>query len=161
MDYWARKTRFAPIVDEMPIKRYQQIRRNIHFVDNSTESDDRYFKIRPVMEKIRHNFLKMVDEGQYSIDEMMMPYKGTKAGIRRQYIKNIPKKWGYKNFGREGVSGLIYDFVMYAGDDTFRSHTFTEKEASLGVGGMVAWLHYAKQSSKRLLSLCGQLFYLA
>lgn len=128
-DYWARKTRYPPVVDEMPLKRYQQIRRNINM-----ENSDRYFKIRPVMEKIRQNCLKTEEEGQYSIDEMMMPYKGKKAGNRRQYL---PKKWGFKNFVRAGVSGLIYDFIMYGGDDTFRDHAFTPKEASLGVGGMV------------------------
>jgi hypothetical protein len=58
-DYWARKTRYPLIADEMPLKRYQQIRRNIHFVDNSLPNTDRYFKIRPVMEKIRQNFLKI------------------------------------------------------------------------------------------------------
>lgn len=81
--------------------------------------------------------MKLEEEGKYSIDEMMIPYKGTKAGKRRQYIKNKPKKWGYKNFVRAGVSGLIYDFIMYGGEDTFRHHTFTAQEASLGVGGMI------------------------
>lgn len=76
-------------------------------------------------------------EMEMEIDEMMIPYKGTKAGKRRQYIKSKPKKWGFKNCVRAGVSGLIYDFCMYAGDDTFRGHTFTDKETSLGVGGMV------------------------
>lgn len=81
--------------------------------------------------------MKLEEEGKYSIDEMMIPYKGTKAGKRRQYIKIKPKKWGYKNFVRAGVSGLIYDFIMYGGEDTFRHHTFTAQEASLGVGGMI------------------------
>ncbi|XP_063634975.1 piggyBac transposable element-derived protein 3-like [Cydia splendana] len=136
-DYWARKTRYPLIADEMPLKRYQQIRRNIHFVDNSFQNTDRYFKIRPVMEKIRLNFLKLEEEGEYSIDEMMIPYKGTKAGNRRQYIQNKPKKWGFKNFVRAGVSGLIYDFIMYGGDDTFRGYTFTDAEESIGIGGKV------------------------
>lgn len=67
------------------------------------ENSDRYFKIRPVMEKIRQNCLKTEEEEQYSIDEMMMPYKGKKAGNRRQYLPNKPKKWGFKNFVRAGV----------------------------------------------------------
>lgn len=64
VDYWARRTRFARIADQMPLKRYQQIRRYIHFVDNTMENGDRYFKIRPVMERIRQNFLRLEEEGQ-------------------------------------------------------------------------------------------------
>lgn len=136
-DYWARKTRYPLIADLMPLKKYQQIRRYIHFVDNTLEDSDRYFKIRPLMEKIRKNFLKIEEEGKYSIDEMMIPYKGRKAGKRKQYVKMKPKKWGFKNFVRAGVSGIIYDFILYGGDDTFRGLTFSEKEATIGLGGMV------------------------
>lgn len=89
------------------------------------------------MEKIRKNFLKIEEEGKYSIDEMMIPYKGRKAGKRKQYVKMKPKKWGFKNFVRAGVSGIIYDFILYGGDDTFRGLTFSEKEATIGLGGMV------------------------
>lgn len=121
----------------MPLKRYQQIRRYIHFADNTLEDSDRYFKIRPIMEKIRQNFLQVEEEGKYSIDEMMIPYKGRKAGKRKQYVKMKPKKWGFKNFVRAGVSGIIYDFLLYGGDDTFRGLVFTEKEATIGLGGMV------------------------
>lgn len=68
---------------------------------------------------------------------MMIPYKGTKAGKRRQYMKDKPNKWCFKNYVRAGVSGMIYDFVFYGGEDTFRFHTFTEKEASIGFGAQV------------------------
>lgn len=61
-DYWAKRTRYAPVADIMSLKRYEQIRRHIHFVDNiHDDSSDRYFKIRPVMEKVRQNFLKLVE----------------------------------------------------------------------------------------------------
>lgn len=32
---------------------------------------------------------------------------------------------------------MIYDFLLYGGDDTFRFHTFTDKEASIGFGAQV------------------------
>ena len=136
-DYWGKRTRYPLIADLMPLKRYQQIRRYIHFANNTLEDSDRYFKIRPVMERIRQNFLKVEEEGKYSIDEMMIPYKGRKAGKRKQYVKMKPKKWGFKNFVRAGVSGIIYDFLLYGGDDTFRGLTFRDKEASIGLGGKV------------------------
>ncbi|CAF4773020.1 unnamed protein product [Pieris macdunnoughi] len=68
---------------------------------------------------------------------MMIPYKGRKAGNRKQYMKDKPSKWGFKNYVRAGVSGMIYDFILYAGEDTFRSHKFTEQESSLGFGAQI------------------------
>lgn len=121
----------------MPLKRYQQIRQYLHFANNTLEDSDCYFKIRSVMERIRQNFLKVEEEGKYSTDEMMIPYKGRKAGKRKQYVKMKPIKWGFKNFVRAGVSGIIYDFLLYGGDDTFRGLTFRDKEASIGLGGKV------------------------
>ncbi|CAK1581537.1 unnamed protein product [Parnassius mnemosyne] len=61
---------------------------------------------------------------------MLVPHKGTRARlpahvplcgtIYKQYITNKPKKWGYKIFVRASVSGIVYDFLIYGGDDTFR-----------------------------------------
>lgn len=50
-DYWAQHTRFPPIADLMSLKRFQKLRRYIHFNDNGMAdgSNDRYYKIRPVM----------------------------------------------------------------------------------------------------------------
>lgn len=78
-----------------PLKRYQTIRRFIHFVDNSNQSIDRYLKIRPVLESIRKTCVAL-DQERCSTDEMTIPYKGTTAGSRRKYIKNKPKKWSFK-----------------------------------------------------------------
>lgn len=68
---------------------------------------------------------------------MILPYKGKKAGSRRQYNPNKPTKWGFKNLVRAGVSGIIYDFLLYAGDDTFRGIQFSEQEESFGVGSKI------------------------
>lgn len=73
---------------------------------------------------------------------MIIPYKGKKAGSRRQYNPNKPCKWGFKNPVRAGVSGIIYDFMLYAGDDTFRNIQFQEEEERFGLG------------AKTVLALC-------
>lgn len=70
----------------MPLKKIQQIRRYIHFNDNLLDHGDRYFKARPLIEKVRANFLKVPHKTSSSIDEMMVPYKDKKAGNRKQYI---------------------------------------------------------------------------
>ncbi|CAH0728216.1 unnamed protein product, partial [Brenthis ino] len=137
LDYWSNSFRYGQIADIMTLKRYQQIRRFLHFSDNNLQDSDRYYKVRPIAEKIRRNCLKQENENKFSIDEMMIPYKGRKAGNRKQYMKDKPNKWGFKNYVRAGVSGMIYDFVLYAGEDTFRSHKFTEQESSLGFGAKI------------------------
>ena len=109
VDNWAERTRFPPIANTMSLKRFQKLRRYIHFSDNN-EADgapDRYFKVRPVMEMVRRNFLAIEHEGEFSVDEMMVPYKGTRAGNLRQYIRGKPHKWGFKLFTRAGVSGIV------------------------------------------------------
>ncbi|CAK1601971.1 unnamed protein product [Parnassius mnemosyne] len=122
----------------MPLKKYQLIRRFIHFADNNEPSTDRYQKVRPVVESVRQNCLRVAEEeDRFSIDEMTLPYKGKKAGNRRQYNAKKPKKWGFKAFVRSGVSGYVYDFLLYGGDDTFRSIQFSSEEHSLGFGGKV------------------------
>lgn len=138
-DFWGANSRFPAMADVMPLKRFQMLRRYIHFADNSEAeySTDRYFKVRPVMEKIRKLFLKIEHEGKFSIDEMMIPYKGTRAGNLRQYLPSKPHKWGFKFFVRAGVSGIVYDFLPYAGASTFHDVIFTGEESELGIAGKV------------------------
>ncbi|KAF0707461.1 piggyBac transposable element-derived protein 3-like, partial [Aphis craccivora] len=71
-----------------------------------------YEKVRPLIDIIRQNCLNQEQGKRFSIDEMMVPYKGKKAGSRRQYIKSKPKKWGFKFFVRSGINGLVYDFFL-------------------------------------------------
>lgn len=84
--------------------------------------------------------MKYARESRFSIDETMVPYRGTRAGNLRQYIQN-KCKWGYKLFVRAGVSGLIYNFIPYQESATFSllKNTAAEltEEEKCGVGGSV------------------------
>lgn len=148
LDYWSSKTRYPLVADVMSLKRYQEIRRYIHFVDNNETNSDPYFKIRPFVERIRQNCLKVEEESRFSIDEMVIPYKGTKAGKKRQYNPRKPRKWGFKNLVRAGASGVIYDFFLYAGNDTFENCYFTDEEEGLGWGAK-AVLRLCKSIKKK------------
>nr|CAI5817627.1 unnamed protein product [Callosobruchus analis] len=117
----------------MPLKRYQQI-------NSANQNDDRYFKIRPALEIVRRNYeyIAVEEQKKQSIGEMVVPYKGKKAGSKRQYIKSKPKRWSFRIFVRAGVSGIVYDFVIYGGEQTFTVyHQFTSEEDSLGLGAKV------------------------
>jgi hypothetical protein len=138
-DYWAQYTRFSFVANVMPFKRYQQILRCLHFTNNE-ESDvtDRFFKVRPVLDIIRLNCLKLSQGQRFSICEMMVPYKGKKAGSRRQYMQNKPKYGELSYLYSAGIDGMVYDFLVYSGDCTFRNITFSTFETGyFGLGPKV------------------------
>ena len=114
--YWSADCRCEPVASVMSLKRYQSLRRFLHAVDNSTkdESSDKLFKVKPVLEGVRQNCLKIDQEPYQSLDEQMIPAKTKRSGILQHLPKKI-HKWGFKNFVRAGKSGFIYDFFLYAG----------------------------------------------
>ncbi|KAL3286440.1 hypothetical protein HHI36_000948 [Cryptolaemus montrouzieri] len=103
-DYWSLNLRFDPIANMTPLKIYQLLRSNPHLVDNEQNSNNRYFKIRPLLEKVRDNCLRIEEEKKFSIDEMMIPYKGTKAGRKRD-IRTSDQGAKTKNSKRSQASG--------------------------------------------------------
>ena len=97
--YWSQNIRCPQIADVMPLKRFDKLKRFIHFVDNSKYEEsnhDKLFKIRPVIERVREQCLRVLPEEMHSIDEQIIPAKTTYSGIR-QYNRKKPKKWGFKN----------------------------------------------------------------
>uniref|UniRef100_A0AAY5K7E5 PiggyBac transposable element-derived protein domain-containing protein n=1 Tax=Esox lucius TaxID=8010 RepID=A0AAY5K7E5_ESOLU len=132
--YWQTATRYGPIATVMGRKRFDNLRTYIHMDNTNVKQKgepgyDPLFKVRPVLEKVRANCLKVEPEENHSIDEQMIPFKG-KIGMK-QYIKNKPHKWGIKVFTRAGVTGLVYDFEVYTGKGTVTN------ERGLGVAGEV------------------------
>ncbi|KAJ8870335.1 hypothetical protein PR048_029356 [Dryococelus australis] len=121
LDYWSNSSRYDKIASLTSLEK-----RFIHFVNNDDENDDRYLNIRPLLDIIRERCLHLDHESRFSIDEMMIPYKGRKAGSGRQYLPSKQKK----NNG-DSISGIIYDFLPYGGDDTFRYRLFAGEEEQL------------------------------
>ena len=135
--YWSQQMRYPPVADVMPIKRYEKLRSFVHFVDNATYDQkvtDKLFKIRPVIENVRQQCLKIIPEESHSIDEQIIPAKTKYSGIR-QYNPKKPKKWGFKNLVRAGASGIMYDFYIYVGklDDDDRATPYSQLEKSAQV----------------------------
>ena len=117
--YWSQNLRYAPIADVMPLKRYQKLRQYLHFVGNMTYDDrvhDKLFKIKPVLESVREQCIKIQPEQSHSVDEQIIPAK-TRFSKIRQYNPNKPEKWGSKNLVRAGTTGFMYDFYIYGGKE--------------------------------------------
>lgn len=136
-NYWSEEFRYPTMADTMPLNRSKKLEPPIHFVSEE-DASNKYAEIRPVLNGIvQKNCSSIQQEHQQSIDEMMVPYKGTRAGKLRQYIRNKPHKWGFKLFVRAGVSGMVHDILPYAGSDTIFATTITEEEEALGLGAKV------------------------
>ncbi|CAK8678001.1 unnamed protein product [Clavelina lepadiformis] len=117
--YWSNFSRFPLIADIMSRNRFQDHLRYIHFNNNAEMKArdhpdyDPLFKVSPLLKRLRDAMSQLEPEERHSVDEQMIPFKG-RSGIK-QYIKNKPHHWGFKVFARAGMSGMIYDFMVYTG----------------------------------------------
>lgn len=134
-DYWSTCTRVPQVADVMSSKRFRLIRSQLHFNnnDNIHDSTDRFYKIRPIISSLTRQFLQVKATPTQSVDEVMVAYKGTRAGNLRQYIQSKPDRWGYKLFCRASIDGFLHDILMYQGEPTFTSHhmKLTKAESEL------------------------------
>ena len=72
----------------MSLKRYEYIRRYLHAVDNTTKNEHsgKLFKVKPVLDAVRNNCIKIEQERDQSVDEQMIHAKTKRSGIR-QYMQ--------------------------------------------------------------------------
>uniref|UniRef100_A0A3Q0RRX2 PiggyBac transposable element-derived protein domain-containing protein n=1 Tax=Amphilophus citrinellus TaxID=61819 RepID=A0A3Q0RRX2_AMPCI len=117
--YWSSETglRLDLIADAMPVNRFEQILRYIHFVDNYSldpKNADRFVKIRPILDPLKETFCSALDADEFqSVDEMMIPYKG-RLSIE-QYVSKKPSEsesvgasrilWVHVQYNFEGPAG--------------------------------------------------------
>lgn len=140
-DYWSTETSVPQVSSVMSYNRFSQIRASLRFYDKAEEDEldqsDRYRKVSFLIDHIRKKCQGLEQETHFSIDEVMVPYKGTFAGGLRQFIKDKPHRFGFKMFALAGVSGIIYDFFFYSGKSTFQNIPMTEQEKQMGFGAQV------------------------
>ncbi len=120
-DYWSNQYGNQKIMNAMTGKKFEQIRRVLHFAPNDefvptgVDGHDRLFKIRPIMQELKKNFQSIPLEECLSIDEQICPTK--KNSFLKQYMPSKLHKWGFKFFVLSGVSGFAYDFEIYTGQE--------------------------------------------
>ncbi|XP_066946090.1 piggyBac transposable element-derived protein 3-like [Macrobrachium rosenbergii] len=138
-DYWTTGAGVSQVANFTSSKRFWLMRARIHFTGNQqiTGTQDRLYKVRPIITAITKNHLRIPETPHQSVDEVMVAYKGTRAGNLLQYIRNKPDKWGYKFFCRARINGIIHDLLMYQGRTTFIYHTvqLPEEEALMNMSG--------------------------
>jgi hypothetical protein len=77
-DFWAQTPDCKKFTSIFSLKRFQKLRCYLHFAnnENASNSEDRLYKIRSVLDAVVKNCRSQKQEPQCSIDEMMVPYKG-------------------------------------------------------------------------------------
>ena len=80
--YWSAGTRYKKVASVMPFHRFETVKRNIHCNDNAARSQDctdKLYKIRPVVDILQDKFCHIIPEEKLSIDEQVVPFKGSSA----------------------------------------------------------------------------------
>uniref|UniRef100_A0A667WLN7 PiggyBac transposable element-derived protein domain-containing protein n=1 Tax=Myripristis murdjan TaxID=586833 RepID=A0A667WLN7_9TELE len=113
--YWSSECRLVPVADVMSRDRWEEIKKFIHFNDNSNmeANNDKLFKIRPIVDSLLQKFQSLPQDQMLSIDEQMVPFKGRSS--LKQYIPKKPHKWGYKIFVLCDTKGLVHSFDIFTG----------------------------------------------
>ena len=114
--YWETETFYAPVANVMTRNRFEKLLTSLHFQDNNVPEDvkrDKAWKIRPWLSTLRERCLMTPPEECHAIDEIMVAFKG--RSYLKVYMPAKPKKWGFKMWGRAGVSGFLYDFDLHTG----------------------------------------------
>ena len=125
--YWSNETRYPVIADAMSSRSKSIFISTTILPRNHEETlgNDKIHKVRPLIEMIRDNFMKIPPEEHQAVDEQIVP---TKQRISlKQYNPKKPHKWGYKFISRAGESGFVYDFEGMSGRLNFRWGSFNFK----------------------------------
>ena len=135
--YWETFMTYSGVSSVMGRNRFEALFHNIHFVNNldvnQDEKSDRLRKLRPWVNSLRENFLKVSLEEYHAVDNTMAPFKG--KSLLRQYMLRKPHKWEFKLWGGSGISGFLYDFDIYQGKAN--KATTADKTSDLGISASV------------------------
>jgi len=130
--YWRPEFLVAEIANAFTVKKFEDIKRFLHFADNTVQSQDKLKKFRPVSDYLCERFKTIPKEEHLSIDEQIIPFKGRSS--LKQYNAAKPHKWGYKAFVLCGASGFAYDLEYYVGRD---NNLLMPNEVDCGASGNV------------------------
>ncbi|KAK1882966.1 PiggyBac transposable element-derived protein 2 [Dissostichus eleginoides] len=117
--YWNSTTRVDCVADTMTMHRWEAIKHNIHFADNTQliprgqPGHDQLHKVRPLLTSLLESFQAIpMDEG-LCVDEQIVPFKG-RSGLK-QYNPKKTKHWGYKIYVLSDSNGIAYNFQVHTG----------------------------------------------
>ncbi|KAF2887349.1 hypothetical protein ILUMI_18824 [Ignelater luminosus] len=137
--YWAANTRVEKVADVMLRNRWEDLKRNLHFNNNSNmpnqnnASHDKLYKIRPIVDTLQTKFSKLPKEQMLCVDKQIVPFKG-KSNLK-QYNAKKPH-----NFAKVGIGALgtirtnRFRGLTFSSDLTMRNRgreCFEEKKTNI------------------------------
>ncbi|KAK4325581.1 hypothetical protein Pmani_003843 [Petrolisthes manimaculis] len=117
--YWCPEANIRDVANFMSRKRWERIKSCLHFADNAempekgTPEYDKLYKVRPYVNILKEKFNKIPMNMNVCVDEMMVPYKGSRGP--RYYIKSKPNSWGFKVWTLADSFGIVHNFEICVG----------------------------------------------
>jgi hypothetical protein len=133
--YWKKAMGITAVSKVMSRDRFEEIVSALHLSNNRLQPArgeagyDKLYKVRKLLDILNKNFKANAGmEEVVSVDEQMIPYKGTL--LLKVFMKNKPSKWGIKIWALAGQSGYVHSFIIF-GDNLIT----TEGELGIGASG--------------------------
>ena len=89
--YWSNEMRYPPVADVMPRKRFEKLKRHLHFVDNARYDEsigDKLFKMCPVIEGIAEKCRQIAPEESQLMSKSYHP-RPNSARLGRTFQKSL------------------------------------------------------------------------
>ncbi|XP_056885686.1 uncharacterized protein LOC130524010 [Takifugu flavidus] len=136
--YWSRSLSVTPITERFTRDRFFRLRQSLKvLIDDDVPEDlrkrDKFWKVRPFLDRILQGCRSQTRPECVSIDEQMIPFTG--ACPCRQYLPMKPNPVGIKNFVCATTDGIVLDFDLYQGSAALREQV--EEPEGLGLGSLV------------------------
>ncbi|XP_044040956.1 piggyBac transposable element-derived protein 4-like [Siniperca chuatsi] len=125
--FWSNALQIPAISNTMSRDRFFKLRSHLKVVIDYDVSEDKretdkFWKVRPFMDRILTGCRLQVRPKCVSIDEQMIPFTG--ACPFRQYVPLKPNPVGMKNFVLASVDGLVLDFEVYQVDHMLKDDIY-------------------------------------
>ena len=111
--------------------RFREILLNLHLDYNTNITEDRYYIVRVLFEKLYFNFKQYGSFVSHSADESIIPY--CRRDSAKQFIRGKPVSFGFKLWSITSTEGYLFHADPYCRLDTDFSDTGLGQGVDVGL----------------------------